>query len=235
MNHLSLRMSPNPIHVKVCFVMDCTASMDPWIYQAKTRMVELVDGVRDSHPRANILVSFVGYRDYGDQEQIVEFPFQNPADAMSAIREVQADGGNDQAEDVARGLFRTVQQDWSEADVKIVFHIADAPAHGEMFHTLRVSDRFPRGDPTGLDPRDFVEKLSFLNVEYTFVRIDESTDTMIEQFHNCYTQGGRFHVIDLINQRSRHRGGLNPENLGEALTRSITDSITQHYTSSQAS
>jgi hypothetical protein len=219
--------------------MDCTASMEPWIYQAKTRMVELVDRVLDQHPAASVLVSFVGYRDYGDEQQIIEFPFRSPADTMAAIRNVQADGGDDEAEDVAHAMFRTLHQDWSGADVKIVFHIADAPAHGEVFHSLHVSDRYPRGDPHGLDPRDFVEKLSFLNVHYTFVRIHESTDTMVEHFHNCYTQGGTFRVIDLLNQtrRARRLGTLDPENVGlsEQLTRSITASITQHYTSSQAS
>lgn len=217
--------------------MDCTASMEPWIYQAKTRMVELMDGVRDTHPRANIQVAFVGYRDYGDEEQMIEIPFQVPADTMAAIRNVQAEGGDDQAEDVAHAMFRTLHQNWSNTEVKIVFHIADAPAHGEAFHTLRVSDRFPRGDPHGLDPRDFVEKLSFMDVHYTFVRIHESTDTMIEQFHNCYVQGGTFSVIDLMNQRSRRRGSIrtgDPDQLGGALTRSINATLTQHCTSSQA-
>ncbi len=227
-------MSPNPINVKVCFVMDCTASMEPWIYQAKTRMVELVERVRDEHPHASVLVSFVGYRDYGDNEKIIEFPFQPAVTTMTAIRGVEAEGGDDQAEDVAHAMFRTLNQDWSSAAVKIVFHIADAPAHGEMFHTLRVSDRYPRGDPHGLDPRDFVEKLSFLNIHYTFVRIHDCTDTMIEQFHNCYVQGGTFSVIDLLNQRKARRGTMDPEHLGEALTRSINASITQHCTSSQA-
>jgi hypothetical protein len=224
-------MTPPTITVKIAFLLDCTGSMEPWIHQAKTRMVELVDRVREQHPRARVLVSFVGYRDYGDAEQMVEFPFDNAQTTMNAIRGVQADGGDDQAEDVVHALFRAVHQDWTDADVKIVFHIADAPAHGREFHTLRVSDRFPRGDPHGLDPRDFVEKLSFLNVHYTFVRIHDSTDTMLEQFHNCYAQGGTFSVIDLLNQRTRTR---NPEVLSEALTRSITDSITQHCTTSRA-
>jgi hypothetical protein len=214
--------------------MDCTASMDPWIYQAKTRMVVLMDHVRTEHPEANILVSFVGYRDYGDENQMVVIPFQSPSETMDAIRKIDAEGGDDQAEDVAHGLSRVVSQDWSGSDVKIVFHIADAPAHGLAFHDLHVSDRFPRGDPHGLDPRDFVEKMSFLDIQYTFVRIDKSTDTMIDLFHNCYTQGGSFGVIDLVNQHaSHHRNVMEPEVLPEALTRSMTASIAR-YTASQA-
>lgn len=212
--------------------MDCTASMGPWIYQAKTRMVELVNQVQKEHPAANIQVSFVGYRDYDDDDRMIVIPFQNAQDTMNAIRQVEAEGGDDQAEDVANALEATVHQDWSDADVKIVFHIADAPAHGEAFHPLHISDRFPRGDPDGLDPRDFVEKMSFLDIHYTFVRIHESTDTMIEQFHNCYTKGGSFAVIDLFSQKRRRTGDGDPETLSTTLSHTITQHITQHYTSS---
>lgn len=226
-------MAPDPINVKVCFVMDCTASMEPYIHQAKTRMVELVDNVRDQHPRAHILVSFVGYRDYGDEERMIVIPFQTARDTMAQIQGVQATGGDDTAEDVANGLERALHQDWSECDVKVLFHIADAPAHGSTFHDMKVSDRYPSGDPDGLDPRDFVERMSFLNIHFTFVRIHDSTDTMIEEFYNCYTKGGTFKVIDLRPQ-ARRRVVTDPgEGLSLALTRSITDSITQHYTSSQ--
>lgn len=215
----------NSLRVKVCFVMDCTASMDPWIQQAKTRIVELSREVQRQHPIANILTSFVGYRDYGDVEPIIILPFQTPQATMEQIQGVQAQGGSDIAEDVATAMERTLHQDWLDSDVKIVFHIADAPAHGTMFHAPHVSDRFPSGDPNGLDPRDFVERMSFLNIHFTFVRIHKSTDTMIEEFYNCYTKGGTFKVIDLQNQAC----------FGDELTRSINASITQHYTASQVS
>ena len=227
-------MTPPRVNVKVSFVMDCTASMGPWIYQAKTRMVELVHQVQKEHPAANIQVSFVGYRDYGDDERIIVIPFQKAEETMAAIREVDAEGGDDQAEDVARALEIAVHQDWSDSDVKIVFHIADAPAHGGAFHSLYISDRFPRGDPDGLDPRDFVEKMSFLDIHYTFVRIHDCTDTMIEHFHNCYTKGGSFCVIDLFSQKRRRRGDGDPESLSNTLSHAITQHITQHYTSSLA-
>jgi hypothetical protein len=225
-------MAPEQINVKICFVMDCTASMDPWIHQAKTRMVELTDQVRSEHPRAHILASFVGYRDYGDDERLIEIPFQNPSDTMEQIRRIEAEGGNDQAEDVANGLERALHQDWSNADVKIVFHIADAPAHGIEFHSIGISDRYPRGDPDGLDPRDFVERMSFMDIHFSFVKIDDCTDMMIENFHDCYNHGGTFTIIDLRNQRVH----FEPDNdaLSEALTLSITRSITNYYTTSQA-
>lgn len=222
------------INVKICFVMDCTASMGPWIQQAKTRMVELVDSVREQHPLTSIRVGFIGYRDYGDNEPLIEIPFQTADETMEQIQNVQPEGGDDCAEDVAHGLFRALHMDWSDAHVKIVFHITDAPAHGRAFHGIRISDRYPRGDPDGLDPRDSVEKMSFLNMDFTFVKINETTDTMIEQFHNCYANGGTFSVIDLYTQGSHHVFDEQPAALHEALSCAVTRSIT-HYISSQGS
>ena len=208
--------------------MDCTASMGPWIHQAKTKLVDLVDEVCRQHPHANVQVSFVGYRDYDDDcVRMIEIPFQSAQDTMAAIRDIEAEGGDDCAEDVATGLFHALHMDWSNADVKFVFHVADAPAHGQAFHSANVSDRYPRGDPDGLDPRDSVEKFSFLDVHYTFVKIHPSTDTMIEVFHNCYSQGGTFRVIDLQPQRHVFDS---PQTLDGELTRVISETLTQYYT-----
>jgi hypothetical protein len=225
------------VNVKICILMDCTASMEPWIAQARNRMVQMVNTVRTQHPQAVLRVSFVGYRDYGDDQRFVIVPFLEAHETMARIQDVYAEGGDDIAEDVATGLFHALHQHWSDADVKLVFHVADAPAHGLAFHAPNLSDRFPRGDPDGLDPRDFVEKMSFLDIHYTFVKIHHCTDTMIEQFHNCYVQGGSFSVVDLRPQGLPRRWYDEPEGdptiLSEVLTRSISESITQ-YTASQA-
>jgi hypothetical protein len=210
--------------------------MGPWIHEAKTKMVQLVDSVRDQNPRAVVRVGFVGYRDYGDAERFVTVSFMNAQDTMEQIRTVDALGGDDQAEDVAHGLRHALHMDWMGSDVKIVFHIADAPAHGMAFHDVHVSDRFPRGDPDGLDPRDIVERMSFLDIDYTFVRIHARTDTMVEQFHNCYTHGGTFSMIDLVSQRATRPPSLrsgNDTGMSEELIRSVTRSIASYTTSQE--
>lgn len=219
------------INVKICFVMDCTGSMEPWIEQAKTRIVEITDGVSVEHPRARCRVGFVGYRDYGDREQSIVVPFQYPDDAMERIQGVYADGGDDIAEDVAHGLQNALHMDWSDADVRMVVHIADAPAHGFMYHEPLVSDRYPRGDPAGLQLDDIVERLSASNIDFTFVKINDSTDTMLEAFHNCYGHGGMFRVLDLRPQSvgMRDTSTLLPP----LLSRAITQSIGQRTTSQE--
>jgi hypothetical protein len=209
--------------VKVCFVMDCTASMGPWIRQAQIKTTKIVHDIRHDHPTADVRVAFVGYRDYDDIERFVVHNFAKPETTMRSIRHVEPLGGDDLAEDVAHALAKTLHLDWSDADVRMVIHIADAPAHGDAFHRPTVSDRFPEGDPEGLDPRDFIEKFSFLDIEYTFVSITKDTDVMIEAFYDCYKQGGTFRVIDLQEQGA--------EAMSHALSQTISESITQHTAS----
>ncbi len=223
--------------VKVCFVLDCTASMEPWIQQAKTRIDEIARKIETDNPGAEVLISFVGYRDYGDEARRIVIPFQEPRLTMREIRGVFAEGGDDAAEDVAHALMEAHHLDWYDADVKCVVHIADAPAHGLQFHSPSVSDRYPRGDPNGLDPRDFVERMSFLDINFTFVKINKTTDTMIEQFHNCYGHGGEFRVIDLRPQHYDRSLGDPQEHvsnlLSAAVSRDVTHSIQRHTASQE--
>jgi hypothetical protein len=219
------------ITVKICFVVDCTGSMEPWIAQAKTRMTEITDNVAYEYPHARCRVGFVGYRDYGDRERLFTVPFQHPADAMEQIRGVEAEGGDDTAEDVAHGLDAAANMEWSGAAVRIVVHIADAPAHGFMYHDITMSDRYPHGDPTGLDLDTLVQRLSSLGIDFTFVKINDSTDTMLEAFHNSYGHGGTFRVLDLRPQNFER--GAPHTHLPPLLTRAITNSIGQHTISQE--
>lgn len=224
--------------IDICFVLDCTASMGPWIAEAKQKTVEMVKDVCNAHAGADVRVAFVGYRDYGDAVKLIFIDFRSSEAAQAAIQRIEADGGDDEAEDVATALFNVLGLNWT-GDMKFVIHITDAPAHGTQFHLSTISDRFPSGDPDGRDPRDSIEKFSYLNMNYTFVKISKDTDMMINEFERCYRQGGTFKVLDLMPQtkrQCRRRPTGDPENmtmsLTESVTRHINHSITLH-TSSQ--
>ncbi len=216
--------------IDICFVLDCTASMGPWIAEAKQKTVDMVKDVCKTHPGAEVQVAFVGYRDYGDQKKISLVDFKSPQDAQQAIQIIEAEGGDDDAEDVAMALKMVLSLTWS-GDMKFVVHITDAPAHGTQFHTADISDRFPSGDPDGRDPRDSIEKFSFLDINYTFVKISRDTDMMIREFERCYKQGGTFTVLDLLPQtKKQSRSTGDPENISFSaeVSRYISESITQH-------
>lgn len=217
------------VSVRICFVLDCTASMQPWITAAKHKVVEIVDNVRREYPDADVEVGLVGYRDYDDEQRFHVIDFTS-ADAIEArLHGIRAEGGDDEAEDIANALYASLGLSWGDADVCMVFHIADAPAHGLAFHDAHVSDRFPGGDPAGFDPRRAIMRFAENGVRYAFIKMTRITDKMIDVFQEAYGGDG-FQVIDLTPQRY----GEDPAPLlSAAVTRALSDSIV-NYTASQA-
>lgn len=227
------------IQVNIAFLMDCTASMEPWIQAAKDQVTRIVDSTVADNPNVDIRVGFVGYRDYGDDTRFITVDFGHESMVLRGIRRLHADGGDDVAEDVAGGLIQIGKLSWKPNNVNMIIHIADAPAHGKLFHAAHLSDRFPGGDPDGVDPRDLISFFSSQGYDYTFVKINDSTDTMIELFSDCYVHSAVFKVIDLRPQRTRPAPLSPVEHEQDAtllLTPSIRDALTMsihRYTASQ--
>lgn len=211
--------------VKLCFVMDCTASMEQWIRTARHEVLNLIEYVEEKHPHADIRVAFVGYRDHGDVNRILLQDFTDVPTLHAYLGSVVAKGGDDAAEDVAGALRQAAALDWSRSDLCLLYHIADAPAHGMLYHDGDISDSYPEGDPFGLDPATTLRQLARDGFYYTFVRITHHTDKMLDIFVNVFrAQRGRFAVIDMAG-RSRHT-------LGDQVYTSLDETITQ-YSASQ--
>jgi hypothetical protein len=211
--------------VKLCFIMDCTASMEPWIRTARHEVLNIIETMEDKHPQADIRVAFVGYRDYGDVERILLHNFSDVPDLQAYLSTVVAKGGDDAAEDVATALRQAHTLSWDRADLCLLYHIADAPAHGRLYHNEDVSDTYPEGDPFGLDPATLLRQFATEGFHYTFVRITRHTDIMLDRFERAYQKGpGRFSVIDMAG-RSRHQ-------LANQMYTSLDETLTQ-YTASQ--
>jgi len=223
--------------VRLCFVLDVTASMTPWLEQAKTRIREMTTTIQRQHPDTHIRVALVAYRDYDDEQRFHIVNFTTPDAVMAVLRPLQAEGGDDEAEDVAHALQHALDLEW-DGDVNIVVHITDAPAHGRIYHALTATDRFPRGDPGGLDPRHILHDMSERDFTYTFVKITTHTDTMLEVFQSAWTGPGEFNVIDLRPQHYDRALG-DPVNqdmstlLSPAVAQAVSQTITR-YTDSQS-
>lgn len=187
---------------------------------AKEHIQTLIYEARGQYPDADFQVGFVGYRDYGSAEQHIVFDFQDAEDLVRHIRPLRAKEGDDEAEDVAWGLHHASTLAWGNANVRMVYHIGDAPAHGDFYTRGHVTDRFPEGDPKHLDPRLVIKGWAHYGYHYTFVRITRLTDTMINHFEKAWIGRGSFRVIDL-SQRGPH-GFL------DAVRDSMNETLTQH-------
>lgn len=181
--------------LKVCFVLDCTASMSPWIYAAKNKILDLLDDLSSKHQTFKIYAAFVGYRDFDDPWVEVDFT-SNHREIHDAVMSLEAFGGGDVAEDVAGAYKRVNALQWG-ASVQAVFHIGDAPSHGYMYHDEHVSDDHPDGDPS-IDVIHEVRELAYKQVDLTLFRLNRSTDILYKlmktQYMEVYPEG--FRMID---------------------------------------
>lgn len=194
-------MTPATNTIDIAFVLDCTASMQPWINAAKRQIHTTLDGLRNTHPNWNFQIALILYRDYGDEERRTMLDFTDNWHRFDAMLDsAVAEGGDDTAEDFAGAMWMTARLSWT-GHVRHVFVLTDAPAHGKQYHDPRVSDRFPDGDPDGRVVEDEVDTLTLKRVNMTFVRIRRDTDILITRLRRVYNarahRGAIFEVEDL--------------------------------------
>ncbi|RUS30698.1 hypothetical protein BC938DRAFT_479062 [Jimgerdemannia flammicorona] len=175
-------VTPN-LFIDVAFLVDVTASMQTWIDAVYDKLDSIIDAINRTWPFVVMRTAFIGYRDYGDAQQLVLKDFENNPDEMKRfVRTVKATGGDDTAEDVLGGMDALRTLSW-KSKVRIVFHVGDAPAHGTRFHKSHVQDLYPRGDPRGLVAEDVLRGIYEKGIIYYFLKLNDSTDQMIEVFN----------------------------------------------------
>eukprot|EP01083_Nonionella_stella_P132236 401976_1 len=128
------------IDVDICFVCDCTNTMDDMIAQVLTDITNLVATVK-SKLKAQLRVAFVAYRDYpshqslNPESRIECYDFTSDlTQFIDFLQQIKTDGGGgDRCEDVLGGLQASVHLKW-QSPTKVLFHICDDPPHGLQFH-----------------------------------------------------------------------------------------------------
>ena len=108
--------------------------------------------------------------------------------------------------------------------IQILVHIADAPAHGQCFHSEGVSDNHLEEDLLAFNP--LMAKIKEQNIAYWFGYIQKRhTDMMVEQLdkllQTCKADGVHSYITGIT-----QFDAVNPEMLLEALEGSITETIT---------
>ena len=223
----------------VCFVMDCTGSMGPWMEASKQTIKDMIAALPDSEPHKRI--AFVGYKDFGDGPAQVH-PFTEDISAViNFIDRQQAGGGDDFPEDVAGGLAAAVGLQWA-SQARTVVLIADAPCHGQHHHAFGDTDSYPAGDPTGLSMRTLMQAFRGSHIDFTFVQLLSDTDKMQRNLQLAYESAAgpenisKFELRDLrdIIEEAGGYTALGTERAGEVsamLSAAVTPSIHASYQS----
>ncbi|KAL4455996.1 hypothetical protein ABPG73_011933 [Tetrahymena malaccensis] len=155
--------------IQICFLVDATGSMGPYVDKHKTGLAKGFD----------IYVSMVAYRDRSDQNCMEKIGFtENLDEFQTFIRSLKYTGGDDECEDVQIGLKEVINLQWKQNALNLLIWIADSPCHGKQFHEDSVNDNYPQDDGEGL--KKLLKQICDLDIDIYFYKITDTTNQMIK-------------------------------------------------------
>jgi len=168
--------------VDLCFLVDCTSSMQPHIAATKEGIRKIRAEIKSSFPDSELFSSFVAYRDYKDgNNEYLDFT-DDSSKFENFVARVRARGGADYCEDVFSGFDSVLNNLSWRNSIRMLYHIADAPCHGKAYHDAKYGDYDSNKDSSKELGRKYMESFYAKNITYVFCRINQSTDMMIDVF-----------------------------------------------------
>jgi len=213
--------------VDVCFVMDCTGSMAPWINAARDKIILLSQELKYIPARKppHIRVGFLGYRDIDlGSDRYVPLDFMdfsidsNVQRFQTELAKIKPMGNQDTAEDVTGAMNYVLNRFAWQASTRLVIHFGDAPCHGSRYHDLS-SDCFKGGDPDGYVPEKLLEGFASKSIFYYFGEICADTNKMCNIFKNHLTGLGKGEYFLIKSMK----GG--PNDFIPAVVKSVTETM----------
>ena len=211
------------MELQVVFVLDCTASMQPWITAAKNQIQRTIESVRGSHTQ----VALVCYRDRLDRRPLEVLTFTDDLDIVTErLDRTNASGGGDICEDLGAALIAAGALEWNPAARRLCFIITDAPAHGLRFHTHLVEDDYPEDEILA----DGVSKMCDSAVLTTFIRIDFDTDKMTDYMLDEYAKRDVLFTVEqlIANDPNRYMDERYPDQLLTVANETLNAVLTRH-------
>jgi len=172
------------------FIMDLTGSMGPYINEAKSNLIDIMNKIIDQSPGIDINLGFIGYRDIpaeGGGEYIdIDFT-QNHNHVRNQIKKVYASGGGDFPEDVAWAFEMSLNKAWN-SNAKFIVFVADAPGYGLKYY--KYDKKYPNEIEGRKDIEESVIELVKNNVCMFCLEISDYTKQMFNIFQNVYNKYG---------------------------------------------
>ena len=183
----------NQTRLDLLFIMDITNSMDIYLDQAKTDILEMIKKIREQCAGIDIFLGFIGYRDFtdldfGDEYTNLEFT-ENYEEIKNQIQDVKASGGGDTAEDLCGALDLAKNKNW-EGKSRFAILVTDSPCHGMKYHEFKNTneDNFPDGDLKGRNIEDYIKFFSQNEISLFCLKINSTTDKMFKIFQTIYEE-----------------------------------------------
>lgn len=126
-----------PKALDLMLVIDTTSSMGPELGYLQNEINNIITRVENKHQDIDIRISYILYRDEGDEYVVRSHPFVSGPEQVTAANNFlghqKADGGGDYPEAIDKALEEAIyNQDWSaDSTAKLLFLVHDAPAHSD--------------------------------------------------------------------------------------------------------
>lgn len=173
------------------FIMDITNSMDTYLDQVKTHLLNIIKEIRDKCAGVNIFSGFIGYKDFSDiefGEQYINLELTEDYESIEQnIRYLQAEGGGDIPEDLCGALELAKNKIW-KGKSRFAILVTDSPCHGKQYYDNQEEnyDNFPEGDPNNRSIEDFIKYFAQNEISLFCLKINPATDKMFNIFKEIY-------------------------------------------------
>ncbi|KAJ1563330.1 hypothetical protein HK096_001402 [Nowakowskiella sp. JEL0078] len=104
-----------PTSIDLCFVLDVTKSMDPWLSAATNNCDQIMKYCLELYPNLPLRVAFVAYKDFAKDTKIPWYyvvDFTDSETLHSHLIGLKCDGGDDFCEDIAGAFSQLENLDW---------------------------------------------------------------------------------------------------------------------------
>jgi len=179
--------TPGTIVVDICFVLDVTGSMIPYVNVAQNEVGKIITSIepeiKKQYPSIKLKFRFavVAFRDKGDRTPFEEYPFdEDQKKVIGFIAQLSPGGGGDIPEDVLGAIDKATKLQW-KGTAKFMILMTDAPGHGADLND-DPTDSYPQG--VGILAKDVVRELIKARIKLIFCRIDKKAT---EKMENCLT------------------------------------------------
>jgi hypothetical protein len=135
-----------PEGLDLAFVVDATGSMGDEIQFLKDEVHAIATRVAAEHEGVPLRFALVVYRDEGDDYVTRTFDFTGDLAKFTAdLGKQSAGGGGDWPEAAHEAMDAAMQLAWRDGNIaRVVFHIADAPAHEHLYRAFVETSVFSR-------------------------------------------------------------------------------------------